>query len=128
VAEELILAAGHPDDFLVGVLPALDEPLARTLLSALGVDVSAAPEGILDAGAGTVFWQVALETDAQGVLKQLAGEVYGAPPVAREDVRALWVTLQDLAAALGARAWVRIGGAAEPLTEGLLAAVVGSSA
>ena len=127
MAEELVLAAGHPDDFLVGVLPALDEPLARTLLSALGVDVSAAPEGILDAGGGTVFWQVALETDAQGVLKQLAGEVYGDPPVVLEDVRALWVTLQELAAALGARAWLRIGGAAEPLTVGLLAAMVGAS-
>lgn len=128
MAEELVLAAGHPDDFLVGALPALDEPLARTLLSALGVDVSAAPEGILEAGGGTVFWQVALGTDAQGVLKQLAGEVYGAPPVDLADVRALWVTLQDLAAALGARVWVRVGGAAEPLTEDLLAAVVGSSA
>lgn len=79
MAEELVLAAGHPDDFLVGVLPALDEPLARTLLSALGVDVSAAPEGILDAGRGTVFWQVGLETDAQGVLKQLAGESMPSP-------------------------------------------------
>lgn len=127
MAEELVIAAGHPDDLLVGVLPALDEPLARTLLSALGVDLSAAPEGVLDAGGGTVFWQVALETDAQGVLKQLAGEVYGDPPVVLEDVRALWATLQDLAAALGARLWVRIGGAAEPLTVGLLAAVVGAS-
>ncbi|QCB94504.1 hypothetical protein [Cellulomonas shaoxiangyii] len=125
MAEELILAAGHPDEFLSGALPALDEPLARTLLGGLGVDVSAVPEGVLDAGRGTVFWQIALEPDAQGALTQLAGEVYGDPPVDPEDVLALWATVQGLAAALGARMWVRIGGAAEPLTAELLAAVVG---
>lgn len=125
MAEELVLAAGHPDEYVSGALPALDEPLARTLLGGLGVDVSTVPEGVLDAGGGTVIWQVALEPDAQGVLKELAGEVYGDPPVDTEDVRALWAAVQGLAAALGARVWVRIGGAAEPLTAELLAAVVG---
>ncbi|MFS0704281.1 hypothetical protein AB6N23_07135 [Cellulomonas sp. 179-A 9B4 NHS] len=55
VAEELVLAAGHPDDLFSGALPALDEPLACTLLAGSGVDVSAVPEGVLDAGGGTVF-------------------------------------------------------------------------
>ena len=116
---------GEPREYYEGNAPGLDEQQVRANLAALGFQgAEGAEEGIVEAGTGSVFWQVALLRDAQGTLKMLDGEVYEDAPLVADDVRLMNEMIRDLAAALGARAWTDTGTDPTELTPAEIEALV----
>lgn len=110
MAEEYAISRGDRDytDPRATLTP-LDEETVRAALLARGLDLEGGDEGVLEAGDGSVFWQVELVRDAGGGVIALAGDLYYDIPYSRAAAREIHVTIRELAASFDATPWIYPG-------------------
>lgn len=111
VAEEYAISRGARDytDPRAQLTP-FDEHAVRAALLVRGLDLEGGDEGVLEAGDGSVFWQVELVRDGAGQVIALAGDLYyDHPTYSRDAARLLHGAIRELAGELSATPWVYPG-------------------
>jgi hypothetical protein len=111
VAEEYAISRGERDytDPRARLTP-FDETEVRAALVARGLDLEGGDEGVLEAGDGSVFWQVELVRDGAGRVIAVAGDMYyDNPTYSRDAARLLHEMIRGLASVLDATPWVYPG-------------------
>ena len=73
MGQGVLITRGVPADLLGSGVPSLEEERTRSRLADVGLDLKGEEEGLLEVGAGSVFWQVMLVRDAQGRVAALGG-------------------------------------------------------
>lgn len=110
MAEEYAISRGVRDytDPRARLTP-FEEAAVRAALLARGLDLEGGDEGVLEAGDGSVFWQVELVRDGEDRVIALAGDMYYDIPYSRDAARIMHMTIRELAAAFDATPWIYPG-------------------